>query len=289
MGKSRRNEGIVYFDGAWHHGNPKVVGAASNAVWMASTVFDGARSFDGVAPDLGRHCERVLRSAEVMGLSPSVTAAEIEALAWEGIDRFPAETALYICPMFYAERGFISPDPDSTVFTLIIRESPLPPPDGFSACRSPFRRPDADMAPTGAKAACLYPNVARALRDARDKGFDTAVMSDPEGLVAEFAYANLFVAEDGIVRTPVPNGTFLNGITRQRVITLLLEAGIEIVEGNLYFEDLEDADEIFGTGNYYKVAPCTRFGDRELTPGPLFRKARELYFEFARKCTRPRS
>ena len=222
-----------------------------------------------------------------MGLAPSISATEIEALAWEGIDQFPAETALYICPMFYAERGFISPDPDSTVFTLIIRESPLPPPDGFSACRSPFRRPAADMAPTGAKAACLYPNVARALRDARDKGFDTAVMPDPDGLVAEFAYANLFVAKDGVVRTPGPNGTFLNGITRQRVITLLLEAGIEVVEGNLYFEDLQEADEIFGTGNYYKVAPCTRFEDRELAPGPLFRKARELYFEFARKCTRP--
>ncbi len=289
MSKTHGEEGIVYFDGAWHNGNPRVVGAASNVVWMASTAFDGARSFDGVAPDLDRHCQRAIRSAEAMGLAPAISAAEIEALAWEGISRFPTETELYICPMFYAERGFISPDPESTVFVLVIRESPLPAPDGFSACRSPFRRPAADMAPTDAKAACLYPNIARAMRDARKKGFDTAVMADPDGLVAEFAYANLFMARDGIVHTPVPNGTFLNGITRQRVIALLREAGIEVVEGSVTFDDLEEADEIFGTGNYYKVAPCTRMNERDLPSGPLFRRARELYFDFARKYTEPKS
>ena len=139
MSKTPPSNGIVYFDGQWHSGNPQVVGPASNAVWMASAVFDGARAFDGVAPDLDLHCARAVRSARIVGLEPAISADEIEALAWVGIGRMPAGIALYVCPMFYGETGFISPEPESTRFALIIRESPLPPPDGFSACLSSFR------------------------------------------------------------------------------------------------------------------------------------------------------
>ena len=264
-----------------------VIGPASNAVWMSSAVFDGARAFDGVAPDLDRHCDRAIRSARIVGLEPTISAEEIEALAWEGIGRLPADIALYVCPMFYAETGFISPEPDSTRFALIIKESPLPPPDGFSACLSSFRRPATDMAPTEAKASCLYPNVARALREAKGRDFDTAVMLDPENFVAEFAYANLFMVKGGTAHTPLANGTFLNGITRQRVIKLLLGAGLQVVERSIKFEELLEADELFGTGNYYKVAPCSRLDDREFEFGAVCRKVRDLYFDFAKTCAKP--
>ena len=287
MSKTPTSSGIVYFDGQWHSDNPMVIGPASNAVWMTSAVFDGARAFDGVAPDLNLHCARAIRSAHLVGLEPTITAEEIEVLAWEGIARMPADVALYVCPQFYAESGFISPDPQSTRFALIIKESPLPPADGFSACLSSFRRPATDMAPTEAKASSLYPNVARALREAKAKEFDTAVMLDPDNFVAEFAYANLFMVKGGTVHTPLPNGTFLNGITRQRVIKLLLGADVRVVERSIEFEELGGADELFGTGNYYKVAPCSRLEDQTFEYGPICRKARELYFEFARTCTPP--
>ena len=139
------------------------------------------------------------------------------------------------------------------------------------------------MAPTGAKASCLYPNVARSVAEAGEKGFDTAVVLDPDGNVAEFAYANLFMVRDGVAHTPAPNGTFLDGITRQRVVALLREAGLTVRERTIAFDDLLDADELFGTGNYYKVAPCVRLEDRDLEAGPVYRRARELYFAFARR------
>ncbi len=287
MSKTPNTGRIVYFEGKWHSDNPMVIGPASNAVWMASAVFDGARAFDGVAPDLDLHCARAVRSARIVGLEPSISGAEIEALAWEGIARMPADMALYVCPQFYADSGFISPDPETTRFALIIKESPLPPPDGFSACLSSFRRPATDMAPTEAKASCLYPNVARALREAKGRDFDTAVMLDPDDFVAEFAYANLFMVKNGTVHTPMANGTFLNGITRQRIIKLLLGANVPVVERSIKFDELADADELFGTGNYYKVAPCARLEDRTFDYGPVGKKARELYFDFARTCTRP--
>lgn len=283
MAKAKIGRVRAYVDGRWQDGSPRVLGPHSHAVWLSSVVFDGARAFRGVAPDLDRHCARVVASARILGLAPKLDGPGITALAWQGIRQFPEDAELYICPMFYAEDGFIMPDPDSTRFVLTVYESTLPAGDGFSACLSSYRRPAPDMAPTGAKASCLYPNVARSVAEAGEKGFDTAVVLDPDGNVAEFAYANLFMIRDGVAHTPAPNGTFLDGITRQRVVALLREAGLTVRERTIAFDDLLDADELFGTGNYYKVAPCVRLEDRDLEAGPVYRRARELYFAFARR------
>ena len=121
-----------------------------------------------------------------------MTPEAIEALVRDGVQVFPTGADLYICPMYYAEDGFITPIAENTKFVLSIYEAPLPSATGFAACRSSFRRPDLDQAPTEAKASCVYPNVARAVQEPRDKGFDTAVVLDPAGHVAEFAYTNFF-------------------------------------------------------------------------------------------------
>src|SRR6185369_3420366 len=106
-------------------------------------------------------------------------------------------------------------------------------------------------------ASCLYPNSTKALREAKERGFDNAVVCDGEGNVAEFATANIFLVtpEDKVV-TPVPNGTFLAGITRARVIGLLAAAGVNVEERSVRPEELETAKEIFNTGNFGKVTPC---------------------------------
>jgi branched-chain amino acid aminotransferase len=282
MTKASRGKNTETFaDGRWYAGSPNILGPHTHAVWLASVVFDGARAFSGVAPDLDRHCARLVASARILGLEPMLAASEIEAVAREGIGRFPAGAELYICPMFYAADGFVVPDPASTRFVLSIYESALPEPTGFTACLSSFRRPARDMAPTEAKASCLYPNVARVGREAQDKGFDTAIVRDPNNNVAEFAFTNLFLAKDGIVHTPAANGTFLNGITRQRVIGLLRAEGVEVVERAIDFHEVLAADEVFASGNYAKVQPCIRIENRVLEPGPFYDQARRLYFDWS--------
>lgn len=126
-----------------------------------------------------------------------------------------------------------------------------------------------------------HPNNSRALAEAAGRGFQNALMLDMLGNVAEFGNSNVFIAKDGVVYTPVPNGTFLNGITRQRVISLLRGDGVTVVEKTLRYADFLAADEIFSTGNFAKVAPVIRIDDRELKPGPLYTKARKLYWDFA--------
>ncbi len=277
---------LHYIDGEWRQGNPPIMGPMTHAAWMSSVAFDGARAFGGAAPDLDRHCARTVRSALAMGLAPTVGAEEIEELAWQGIGRFSEGAELYIRPLFYAEDGFVVPEPDSTRFVLTLFELPLPAPTGFSACLSSTRRPSPETAPTEAKASCLYPQNARALREAREKGFENSVVLDMNGNVAEFATANLFIATDGAVHTPAPNRTFLNGITRQRVIGLLRDAGTDVVERTLGYAEVCAADAVFSTSNYAKVLPVIRIEDRDLQPGPVYAQARELYFDFARTCVR---
>ena len=154
-------------------------------------------------------------------------------------------------------------------------------PKGFSITLSPYRRPTIETMPVDAKAGCLYPNNSRALFEAQARGFDNAIVCDMLGNVAELATSNIFMAKDGVVYTPIPNGTFLAGITRQRVIGLLRGSGVTVVEKTLTYQNFQTADEIFSSGNYSKVVPVTRIDDRTLPFGPLYAKARELYWAFA--------
>ena len=275
---------FTFLDGEWFEGNRAIVGPRSHAFWLASSVFDGARAFEGVAPDLDKHCARLNRSAKAMALRPTMSAEAIEALAWDGIKKFTPGAPLYIRPMYWAEcegPGVVPPDPDSTRFCLSIYVAPLPGPTGVSITRSAYAKPLAMTMPIEAKAGCLYPNNARALMEARSRGFDNCLLADMLGNVAELATANVFIARDGVAMTPAANGSFLNGITRQRVLALLRADGADARETTLSFADFEMADEIFVVGNYGKVVPVSRIEGRSLQPGPAFRRARELYWDFA--------
>lgn len=272
---------LTYFEGEWLEGNPGIFGPMTHAVWLGSLVFDGARVFEGTAPDLDLHCARTTRSAKALGLDVIVEADRILELAREGIAKFPTDAALYVRPMFWATSGFVLPDAESTKFALSVYESPMPDIQGLSCIVSSRRRPTPETAPTSAKAACLYPQSGLALAEARDRGFDNAIVLDALGNVAEIATANLFMAKDGVVKTPMPNGTFLDGITRQRVISLLRDDGVEVVERTLKVDDFLEADEVFSTGNYWKVVPITRVEDSHYQQGRIYQRAKELYWAYA--------
>lgn len=271
---------LNWIDGEWIEGNPPIIGPLTNAAWMATVVFDGARSYNGVAPDLDLHCQRCVNSASALGLEPPVGPEEIARIAVEGVKKFPEEIALYIRPMFYGDEGWLTPA--TTKFVLTLLDHPMnPPTSGLKAGRTTRVRPTPLAAPTDAKASCLYPNAHRMIREVRARGFDVAVVGDANGNVAELSTSNLFLAKDGVVATPVPNGTFLNGITRQRTIKLFQDAGVPIVERTVTFDELETADEIFATGNANKIQPIVRYEDRDLQPGPLAAQAQALYQAYA--------
>jgi branched-chain amino acid aminotransferase len=274
----------TFFADDWHEGNVPIMGARTHASWLGSSVFDGARAFEGVTPDLDLHCARINESAKAMCLKPVVAPETWIGLTRDGLKRFARDAELYIRPMYWAEEGApggVRPEPDSTRWCLTLYGAPMPKPSGSAITLSPFRRPTRECAPLDAKAGCLYPNNARAIIEARSRGFDNCLLCDMLGNVAELGTANIFMARDGVVYTPAANGTYLAGITRMRVIGLLRGAGVTVVEATLRYGDFQAADEIFSTGNYTKVSPITRIDDRALQPGPFYTMARELYWDYA--------
>lgn len=275
----------TFFEGRWHDGDVPVMRAADHGAWLGSSVFDGARWVDGVAPDLEAHCARVNRSAEAMMITPTMTVEEMVGIALDGVRRFAPGTAVYIRPMYWAIDGDASaivPKPGRTGFALCLEAIPMAPPDAAATLTTTrFRRPVLEDAVVNAKAGCLYPNNARMLAEARAKGYANALVADALGNVAETATANIFMVRDGEVFTPIPNGTFLAGITRARHIANLRADGVKVHECVLSFDDFRAADEVFMSGNMNKVTPVTEFDGTRYQVGPVTRRVRELYWDWA--------
>ncbi|THD76378.1 branched-chain amino acid aminotransferase [Thalassobius vesicularis] len=275
----------TYFNGTWHQGDVNVMGAADHGAWLGSNVFDGARFFDGLTPDLEAHCARVNRSARALMIEPTVETDEMVALVREGLKGFQAGEAVYIRPMYWAINGDASgivPTPEATGFAICLEAIPMAAPEASTTLtRTRFRRPVLEDAVCNAKAGCLYPNNARMLAEAKSKGFGNALVADAMGNVAESATANVFMVKDGEVFTPIANGTFLAGITRARHIKNLRADGITVHETVLTFDDFHKADEVFLSGNMNKVTPVTAFDDTRYAVGPVTKRTRELYWDWA--------
>jgi branched-chain amino acid aminotransferase len=275
----------TYFEKNWHKGNIPIMNAADHGSWLGSTVFDGARYFNGVAPDLLAHCERLNQSAKAMGLVPTYSEKEIYDLILEGLTNYTKQSAVYIRPMYWGiGNGYsaIVPDGANIGFCICLEEIPMASDANTTTLtRTSFHRPILTDNLCNAKAGCLYPNNARMLQEASTKGFNNALVADAVGNVAETATSNVFLVKDGEIFTPIPNGTFLAGITRSRHIQNLKSDGYQVNECVLKFEDFLRADEVFLTGNMTKITPVSLFDDIKYEIGPVTKRARSLYFDWA--------
>lgn len=187
--------------------------------------------------------------------------------------------------MYWAIHGdqtAIVPSPNDTGFAICLEEIPFAPETATTTLGlTRFRRPVIDDAVVNAKAGCLYPNNARMLTEVRTRGFANALVADAMGNVAETATSNVFMVRDGEVFTPIANGTFLAGITRARHISNLRADGVKVHETVLTFDDFRNADEVFLSGNMSKITPVTAFEDHQYQIGPVTRKARDMYWDWA--------
>ena len=275
----------TYFEGRWHDGDVPVMRAADHGMWLGSSVFDGARWFEGRVPDLAAHCERVNRSAGALMITPTVSPIDMVQIVEEGLKSYGPNDAVYIRPMYWALEGGplgVLPKMGATGFAICLEQIPMAPQDTTTTLTTTqFRRPVLEDAVCNAKAGCLYPNNARMLAEATRKGFCNALVADAIGNVAETATSNVFMVRDGEVFTPIPNGTFLAGITRARHMDNLRRDGVKVHECVLSFDDFRSADEVFLTGNMTKITPVTAFDDVQYQVGPIARRARELYWDWA--------
>ncbi len=144
---------------------------------------------------------------------------------------------------------------------------------------SSWRRIDPNVNPVAAKGTGIYVNSSLAKVEALKSGYDEAILLNSHGFVAECTGENLFVVKKGRLITPPLSSGALEGITRDSVMTIARDLGIEVREDNLLRSDLYLADEAFLTGTAAEIVPMRSVDDREIgPPGEITRKIQEIYF-----------
>jgi len=280
--------GSIWFDGKlvpWSDANIHVL---THAMHYGSAVFEGEQAYSGIVFKLREHTQRLLDSAEMLGMTVPWNLAELEDATRQVVAENKVEDG-YIRPLVWRGSETIAVSaPESTIHVMIAAWDSLPPytdeakANGIRLITSDWIRPPPNVAPMAAKASGLYITSTLAKHAAEKQGYDDALMLDYRGQVAEATLANIFLVIDGELHTPIPD-CFLNGITRQTVIELAGQAGIMVNERAIMPDELADATEVFVTGTAAEITPVCQIDARQYKG----RKLTDQIMVAFEKLTRP--
>ena len=280
-------DGTIWMDGELIPWRDAKVHVLTHALHYGSSVFEGERCYNGKIFKSREHSVRLLKSGEYMDIPIPYTVDEIEdakavalgasglsdayvrVVAWRGSGQDMGVTsannpvhmavAVWAWGAYYGDAKF----------------------DGAKLDISKWKRPDPATIPCFAKAAGLYMICTMSKHAAEAKGCSDALMYDYRGYVAEATGANIFFVKDGAVHTPIPDA-FLNGITRQTVIGMLKDKGIEVIERHIMPDELGDFEQCWLTGTAAEVTPVGQIGDHKFTVGDIARDIAESYEKLVR-------
>lgn len=260
-----QREGEIWLDGKYVAWSQATLHVLSHGLHYASSVFEGARVYEGRVFKLEAHAARLARSAAILEIGlpyreEEVVSATRELIARNGLQSAYVRTIAWRGPETLAINGegaqthvAIAAWPWGNLFADRARER------GLRLGWARWRRPDPESAPHEAKAASLYAVGTLAKRAADREGYDDALMLDYQGLVAEATGANIFFIKDGALHTPTPY-CFLNGITRQTVIGIASSRGITVHERFIRPEELAEFEAAFVTGSAAEISPVASIG-----------------------------
>ncbi len=280
-------DGVIWMDGKMVEWRDAKVHILTHALHYASSVFEGERCYEGTIFKSVEHSKRLHKSAELLDMVIPYSVEQLEeakyavlkangwddayvrAIAWRGAGedmgvasrRNPVRLAVAAW-----EWGNYYGDAKMNGAKLDIAK---------------WRRPSPETIPFEAKAAGLYMICTMSKHAAEDKGCSDAMMFDYRGYVAEATGANIFFVKDGVVHTPKPD-CILNGITRQTVIGMLKDRGIEVIERHIMPEELEGFEQCWLTGTAAEVTPVGQIGDYTFEVGALTRSISEDYEKLVR-------
>jgi branched-chain amino acid aminotransferase len=282
------NGGLVDWDKAQVH-------VLAHALHYASSVFEGIRAYatpkGSAVFCLAEHVERLCQSCRIVRLPLPFPAARLADAVRETV-RANRLDACYIRPLVYRGYGALGVWPDDCPVDVAIASFPWVRPNeeqllanGLAVGVSSWRRMAPDTLPAMAKCAGNYVNSALAVSEAKDRGFQEAVVLDVDGFVSEGSGQNIFVVHKGVVSTPPIGSSILGGITRACVIRLAKDLGVPVVEQRLPREMLYTADEAFFTGTVAEVTPIRSVDGLQVgigARGPLTQQLQEQFFGIAR-------
>ncbi len=275
-------DGMIWFDGKMVDWRAAKIHVINHGLHYGSAVFEGERAYEGKIFKSHEHSERLIRSANLIGMEVPWTAYDIDA-AKEQVLKANNLTDAYLRPVAWrgSEQMGIAARQTKTHMAIACWEwpsyfSPELREKGISLMTSKWKKPAPDTAPVTSKAAGLYMINTMSKHLAEENGYVDALMCDYRGYPVEATGANLFRVTGGVIRTPKPD-CFLNGITRLTVIDLAKQLGYTLEEDHITMDDLRTADEVFITGTAAEVTAIGKIDDVEYKVGPVTRALREAY------------
>ena len=248
---------VVFFNGEWLNAKDLMVSPYSQVLHYGSGVFEGIRSYE--TPDGTRifksteHYNRLLYSADKMYLKVNYTAEEFTQLTYQLLEKNNLSNA-YIRPLIFAGANMsLTPTNEVHVMLCAWEWGKYLGNKLLDVMVSSYQRPNPKSCHVDAKVTGHYVNSILATTEAKNKGFDEALLLDANGNIAEGPGANFFFEKDEVLYTS-PLGNILPGITRATMFELCHELGFKVVEKYFTPEEVKGADSAFFTGTAAEVA-----------------------------------
>lgn len=284
-------DGLIWYDGKlvpWREATTHVL---THTLHYGMGVFEGVRAYETArGPAIFRleeHTDRLLRSAHILGMKlPYDKATLMEAQ--KAVVRHNGLKSGYIRPMaFYGAESMGISAKMLTTHVIVaawpwgayLGQAALE--KGIRVKTSSFARHHVNVTMCKAKANGNYINSVLAHREAEHDGYDEALLLDVDGFVAEGSGENIFIVRRGKLYTPDLTSA-LEGITRDTIIQLAAEAGIEVIEKRITRDEVYSADEAFFTGTAAEVTPIRELDNRVIGAGirgPITEKLQAMYFD----------
>jgi branched-chain amino acid aminotransferase len=283
--------GLIYLDGSLVPQEQATVSVLTHGLHYGTSVFEGIRAYAterGAAVfRLPEHAKRLLESAHILGMRTSLSADQVSEAIVDTI-RANHRPACYIRPLLWYGAESLGVNPGRNRVHFMVATLPWGVYLGEEAIRqgaklmtSSWRRSSADILPTKAKVGGNYVNSVIANQEARENGFDEALLLDKEGFVAEGSGENVFMVRDGVLY-PIAHSVNLRGITRDSVIAIAKWLGVEVVPTMATRDELYTADEVFIVGTAAEVTPVASIDRRSIgggAAGEFSLKMRQTYLD----------
>lgn len=279
-------DGWIWMDGSFIPWRDAKVHVLTHGLHYGSCVFEGERAYNGNIFESRKHSERLMRSAQILGMTPRFSVDDIEAAKKEAMAKNGFEDC-YVRPLMWrgSEMMGVSAQQNTIRAAVAVWHWGNYFADKMSGIRmanAKWRRPDPLTAPCEAKAAGLYMICTDSKHVAEAQGYADALMLDYRGHVAEATGANVFFVQDGAIHTPTPD-CFLNGITRQTVMGIARDKGYEVIERTIMPEELGNFSECFITGTAAEVTPVKEIAGTMYQPGRICEDLVTTYEALVRK------
>ncbi|SCK36618.1 branched-chain amino acid aminotransferase [Variovorax sp. HW608] len=285
-------DGKIWMDGDLVDWRDAKIHVLTHTLHYGCGVFEGVRAYNTAGGTaifrLQEHTERLFNSAKILRMKIPFTPEQVNE-AQKQVVRVNKLESCYLRPLVWigSEKLGVSPK-GNTIHAMVaawswgayLGEEGLR--QGIRVKTSSYTRHHVNITMTQAKAVSNYSNSILANMEATEDGYDEALLLDSAGFVSEGAGENIFVVKGGVVYTPDLSAGALNGITRNTVLHICKDLGIEVVQKRITRDEVYIADEAFFTGTAAEVTPIRELDRVQIgigSRGPVTEKIQNAFFD----------